>query len=132
MTKKEAVVIEAYTGVGMLTGEDRNLFYKYINQLMGRKVYMYEILALEREIKEKAEPDFIKICKNMDKKTKTHKFRAMTNTEFCRTYASNENFDCSNCSLFHYSGLCDLADISISEKPYKTKGGKYIFIEVKE
>lgn len=32
MTKKEAVVIEAYTGVGMLTGEDRNLFYKYINQ----------------------------------------------------------------------------------------------------
>lgn len=131
MTKKEAVVIEAYTGVGMLTGEDRNLFYKYINQLMGRKVYMYEILALEREIKEKAEPDFIKICKNVSKKRK-HKFRAMTNAEFCRTYAGEANFDCSNCSLFHYSGLCELTDISIPKKPYKTKDGKYILIEVKE
>lgn len=78
MTKKEAVVIEAYTGVCMLKGEDRNLFYKYINQLMGRKVYMYEILALEREIKEKAEPDFIKICKNVGKEIKTRKFRAIT------------------------------------------------------
>lgn len=117
MTKKEAVVIEAYTGVGMLTGEDRNLFYKYINQLMGRKVYLYEILALEREIKEKAEPDFIKICKNMDKKTKTRKFRAMTVSEWCSK------------GIFHKS------EYHLNERgkmPYKTKDGKYILREVKE
>lgn len=133
MNKEEAVVIEAYTGICMLTGNDRNLFYKYINQLMGRTVYTHEIPALSNEIKEKAKPDFIKICKNVGKKRK-RKFRAMTNSEFCRTYAGEANFDCSNCSLFYYSGDCELADNlkSISEKPYKTKDGKYIFIEVRE
>lgn len=126
MTKKEAVVIEAYTGVCMLKGEDRNLFFKYINQLMGRKVYMYETLALEREIKEKAEPDFIKICKNMDKKIRTRKFRAMTNAEFCKTYAGEENFDCSECSMYRYTSVCELVEYwnLISKKPYKTKDGR--------
>lgn len=132
MTKKEAVVIEAYTGVGMLTGEDRNLFYKYINQLMGRKVYMYEILALEREIKEKAEPDFLKICENMDKKTKTHKFRAMTRQEFCKKWhkshlycKSNVGYCCplySNTNCFKQNNMEKFCKIN----------GKYIFIEVKE
>lgn len=134
MTKKEAVVIEAYTGVCMLKGEDRNLFYKYINQLMGRKVYTHELPVLINEIKEKAKPDFIKICKNMDKKIKTRKFRAMTNAEFYITYAGEKNFDCSECSMYHYIGACELAEgwSLISEMPYKTKDGKYIFIEVKE
>ena len=133
MTKKEAVVIEAYTGVGMLTGEDRNLFYKYINQLMGRKVYMYEILALERKIKEKAEPDFIKICKNMDKKTKTRKFRAMTVKEHCDKIG-----DCQKCSYILDTIFCDymkfngIIKMKTSVTPYKTKTGKYILREVKQ
>lgn len=132
MTKKEAVVIEAYTGVGMLTGEDRNLFYKYINQLMGRKVYMYEILALEREIKEKAEPDFIKICKNMDKKIKTRKFRAMSRREFCQKWHKRHLYCKSNvgyCCPFQSDFKC-LKQINM-EKPCKVNG-KYILIEVKE
>ena len=70
MKKEEAVIIEAYTGVCMLTGNDRNLFYKYINQLMGRTVCTHEIPALSNEIKEKSKPDFIKICKNVGKKQK--------------------------------------------------------------
>ena len=122
MTKKEAVVIEAYTGVCMLKGEDRNLFYKYINQLMGRKVYMYETLALEREIKEKAEPDFIKICKNMDKKQRTRKLRAMTYREFCKKFKRT----CKECP-FDSDYNC-IKKIDYPCKPY----GKYIFIEVKE
>lgn len=129
MTKKEAVVIEAYTGVCMLTGDDRSLFYKYINQLMGRKVYMYEILALEREIKEKAEPDFIKICKNMDKKIKTRKLRAMTNAEFCDKCQKKYHLRCNDgvkfCPLFFKTG-CGAID-----KPCKVNG-KYILIEAKE
>lgn len=132
MTKKEAVVIEAYTGVCMLKGEDRNLFYKYINQLMGRKVYMYEILALEREIKEKAEPDFIKICKNVGKEIKTRKFRAMTNGELCRKWKEIHIF-CRNgeveCPFF---GVFDCRPRDFKAKPFQTKDGKYIFIEVKE
>lgn len=134
MTKKEAVVIEAYTGVCMLTGDDRNLFYKYINQLIGRPVYTHELPALRNEIKEKAKPDFIKICKNMDKKIKNRKFKAMTNSEFCKTYAGEENFDCSECSMYRYTSVCELVEYwnLISKKPYKTKDGKYIFVEVKE
>lgn len=65
---------------------------------------------------------------------KKRKFRAMTNAEFCRIYAGEANFDCSNCSLSYPIGDCELADNweSISEKPYKTKDGKYILREVKE
>ena len=132
MTKKEAVVIEAYTGVCMLKGEDRNLFYKYINQLMGRKVYMYETLALEREIKETAEPDFIKICKNMDKETKTRKFRAMTNAEFCDKWRKNHLF----CKSIGSNGYCcpisptgNCLRESFLNKPYIING-KYILVEV--
>lgn len=133
MTKKEAVVIEAYTGVCMLKGEDRNLFYKYINQLMGRKVYMYETLALEREIKEKAEPDFIKICKNMDKKIRTRKLRAMTNAEFCDKWRKNHLF----CKSIGSNGCCcpisptgNCFRESFLNKPYIING-KYILREVK-
>ncbi|WP_290911333.1 hypothetical protein [Eubacterium sp.] len=71
----------------------------------------------EDEIKEKAEPDFIKICKNMDKKTKTRKFRAMTVSEWCSK------------GIFHKS------EYHLNERgkmPYKTKDGKYILREVKE
>lgn len=127
MTKKEAVVIEAYTGVCMLKGEDRNLFYKYINQLMGRKVYMYEILALEREIKEKAEPDFIKICKNVGKEIKTRKFRAITIGEHC----TGEKKKCEDCEYNRNRWYCaypNLNKVIEKNKPYKTKDGKYIFI----
>ncbi len=132
MTKKEAVIIEAYTGVCMLKGEDRNLFYKYINQLMGRKVYMYETLALEREIKEKAEPDFIKICKNLGKKQKTRKFRAMTNSEFCDKWRKNHLFcksiaSDSYCCPISPTGNC-LRE-SFLNKPYIINS-KYIMIEV--
>lgn len=127
MTKKEAVIIEAYTGVCMLKGEDRNLFYKYINQLMGRKVYMYEILALEREIKEKAKPDFIKICKNMEKKTKTHKFRAMTCGEFCRKIRF-----CGECPMYDKRIYdCSIPNFEDNDL-FRNQEGKYILIEVTE
>lgn len=132
MTKKEAVIIEAYTGVGMLTGEDRNLFYKYINQLMGRKVYMYETLALEREIKEKAEPDFLKICKNVGKRTKTREFRAMTRQEFCQEWHKRHLYCKSNvgyCCPLQPDFKCFKQNNM--KKPCKVNG-KYIFIEVKE
>lgn len=64
------------------------------------------------------------------------KFRAMTNSEFCIKYAGEENFSCLNCSLYRNSSSCVLADADdwklTAQKPYKTKDGKYIMIEVKE
>lgn len=65
---------------------------------------------------------------------KKRKFRAMTNVEFCITYACDENIDCEDCSLYRQADVCELSEdwSLIAKKPYKTKDGKYIFIEVKE
>ena len=86
----------------------------------------------EDEIKEKAKPDFIKICKNMDKKTKTRKFRAITNGEFCRKWKEIHIF-CRNgeveCPFF---GVVDCRPRDFKAKPFQTKDGKYILVEVKE
>lgn len=68
-----------------------------------------------------------------EKPKKKRKFRAMTNMEYCISYACEENFSCLNCSLYRYSSTCVLGDdISNSKKPFKTKDGKYIFVEVRE
>lgn len=65
---------------------------------------------------------------------KKRKLRAMTNEEFCRTYAGDKNFDCKDCSLYRQVYVCELSEnwSLISKKPYKTKDGKYILREVKE
>ena len=63
MTKQECAIVEAYTGVCMLTGDDRYIFYKYIAEIMGRPVFTHEIPLLAEEIKEKAKPDFVRLCK---------------------------------------------------------------------
>lgn len=55
MTKREAAIISAYTGY--LIG-DINEMYKYINEIMGRTVFTYEVLILFDEIREKAKIDF--------------------------------------------------------------------------
>lgn len=45
MTKQEAVVIETYTGICMLVGDDRRLAYEYAEKL--------------------SKPDFIEICRKL-------------------------------------------------------------------
>ena len=54
----------AHTGVCMLTGDKLNIFYKYINDIIGRTVYTHELIYLEDKIKEKSKDDFIKLCKS--------------------------------------------------------------------
>ena len=70
----------------------------------------------------------------LEKPKKKRKFRAMTNREFCITYAIDKNVDCEDCSLYRQADVCELAeDWKLkSEKPYKSRNGKYILIEVKE
>ena len=64
MTKHELAIIMAFTGTVTLTGEDFNIFHKYVEGLMGRPVYTHEFAspAIEREIKQRARPDFIRLC----------------------------------------------------------------------
>ena len=58
MTKREAAVITAYTGVFI---GDKAEYYKYINELMGRTVFTHEMSKLADEIKKRAEKDFMEL-----------------------------------------------------------------------
>lgn len=62
MTKRECAVIMAHTGVCMLSGDDMKHFYEYLQDLFGRPVYTHEWLTMEKEIKSRSRPDFLKLC----------------------------------------------------------------------
>lgn len=62
MTDKEKAVVMAYTGVAMLTGDKFEIFYKYVEKIMGRPVFTHEFATCAEEIKEKAKFDFLALC----------------------------------------------------------------------
>ena len=66
MTKREAVVIQAYTGITMLVGDDFQIFAKYCEDLLGHPIFTHEYPDLEEDIKELSKPDFIEICRNLE------------------------------------------------------------------
>lgn len=65
MTLRERIIVEAYTGYCMTSGEERNAFYKYIAEVMGRPIYTHELAdnKIQCELHDKAKTDFIKLCK---------------------------------------------------------------------
>lgn len=65
MTDREKAIVEAYTGTCMLVGDKRNIFYEYVNKIMGRPIYTHEFAYdyIQEELKEKSKDDFIKLCK---------------------------------------------------------------------
>ena len=84
MTKRECAVIMTYTGVCMLTGDDINYFYEYIDELIGIPIFSHETPALSDYLKEKAKPDFIRLCREAAEpkaKTNADKIRAMTDEQ---------------------------------------------------
>lgn len=58
MTKREAAIIGAYTGI--LIGDFDDL-HQYIEEVMGRPVWSHELASKEvnEEIKRKAKPDLL-------------------------------------------------------------------------
>ena len=54
----------AHTGITMLMGEDLDIFHKYIEDIMGRPVWLHELAneIIAEEIKSKSKDDFIKLC----------------------------------------------------------------------
>ena len=66
MTKRVAVVRQAYTGITMFVGDDFQIFTKYCEDLLGHPIFTHEYPACEQEIKELSKPDFIEICKNLE------------------------------------------------------------------
>lgn len=43
MTKQECAIVEAYTGIVMLTGDDLGIYYKYLEKILGRPVWTHEL-----------------------------------------------------------------------------------------
>jgi hypothetical protein len=64
MTDSERAIIMAYTGVCMLKGDKLNIFYKYIEELLGYPVWTHELAdqKLWDKIKEKSKSDFLALC----------------------------------------------------------------------
>lgn len=60
MTKREAAIVSAYTGV--LIG-DFDEVHKYIEELLGRPVFTHELAdpVIVAKIQELAKPDFVNI-----------------------------------------------------------------------
>lgn len=69
MTKREAAVLQAYTGFKMLGGFDQEYAEQYINELLDEPCTSPHQLLTPKEfytkVKELSKPDFIKICLHM-------------------------------------------------------------------
>lgn len=65
MTKQEAVIVETYTGICMLTGDDRRLVYEYAEKLLRHPIWIHEFPAYADKLKELSKPDFVKLCRKL-------------------------------------------------------------------
>lgn len=65
MTKKERIIVSAYTGFLMCDMDD---VHKYIEEKLGRPVWTHELAAehTQDEIREKTRADFLMLCGNGD------------------------------------------------------------------
>ena len=68
MNDRERAIVMAYTGYAMLTGNKLGIFYKYVEEKLGRPIMTHELAFQEviDEIQEKAKEDFIELCKDED------------------------------------------------------------------
>lgn len=105
MTDKEKAIVMAYTGIAMLTGDKFDIFHKYVEEIMRRTVFTHEFATYAEEIKEKAKPDFLKLCAE-EEQTRPHgKWIFKHNSADIWCSNCDENFDeipqkflfCPNC-----------------------------------
>lgn len=68
MTDREKAIVMAYTGVTMLKDDKLQIFYKYVEEIMGRPIFTHEMVQLADEIKEKSKADFIALCADENNK----------------------------------------------------------------
>jgi len=65
MTVRECAIVEAYTGVCMLTGDKRKYFYEYIEEKLKSPVWTHELTdeRVWKKIKIPVYNDFIELCR---------------------------------------------------------------------
>ena len=49
----------------MLTSDNLGIYYKYLQEILGRPVYTHELAfrEIQKQIKEKSTDDFLKLCR---------------------------------------------------------------------
>ena len=68
MTDREKAIVMAYTGMCMLKGDKLQIFYNYLEEIMGRPIMTHELLLYEDAIKENSRSDFITLCAESEAK----------------------------------------------------------------
>lgn len=68
MTQREKAICELFTGICFCAGDQRGAVYEYAEELLGFPVMTHEFLLYADELKEKARPDFIAMCKRIEEK----------------------------------------------------------------
>lgn len=65
MTVRECAIIEAYTGICMLTGDKRKYFYEYVEEVLGIPIYTHQLANgdVQKKIRMAAYDDFIELCR---------------------------------------------------------------------
>ena len=94
MTDREKAIVMAYTGTAMLTGEKFSIFYKYIEDILGRPVWTHELAddSVCEEIKEKSKSDFLELCKNEE--------RPQGEWVYGEDDCGQDGWFCSECNFF--------------------------------
>lgn len=66
MTYRECAIVEAYTGICMLTEENAKYRYQYAEEKFGCPVYTHFFLSefFNMQLKQKAKKDFLELCRN--------------------------------------------------------------------
>ena len=66
MTDREKAIIMAHTQITTLVGDDLGVYYKYVEEILGRPVMTLDLGAYTNEIVEKSKADFIQICQRKE------------------------------------------------------------------
>lgn len=100
LNKRECAIITAYTGVTMLSGDDLRYLYEYVSELLGHSVQTIELAVLAGEIKEKAKPDFLMLCKLASDEFKEVDVEPVRHGRWIETNDDTKK-RCSECDVIH-------------------------------
>lgn len=65
-TKREFAIMQAFTGLTFLNGENWDYFMEYVKEKYGREIFTGELVKLATDLKEKSREDFENLCQNIE------------------------------------------------------------------
>lgn len=74
MTDREKAIVMAYTGYTMLKGDRLEVFYNYVEEKLGYRIFTHEFSQLfaypwvEEELHRASYDDFVKLCEDDDRR----------------------------------------------------------------